>query len=44
MNPGSTVLVKGDYSVDVVQTQVVHSGKAGMEVWLGVELRGVVGR
>ena len=39
MNPGSAVLVEGNYSVEVVQTQVVHSGEAGKEVWLGVKLR-----
>ena len=36
LNPGSTVLVEGNYSVEVVQTQVVHSGEAGKEGWLGV--------
>ena len=39
LHPGSAVLVEGNYSVEVVQTQVVHSGEAGKEVWLGVKLR-----
>ena len=34
LHPGSTVLVEGNYSVEVVQTQVVHSGEAGEEGWL----------
>ena len=33
------MLVVGNYSVDVVQTQVMYSGEAGKEVWLGVKLR-----
>jgi hypothetical protein len=38
VNPGSAVLVAGNYSVKAVQTQVTLRGTAGRETWLGVDL------
>ena len=38
VNPGSVVLVAGNYSVKAVQTQVTLRGTAGRETWLGVDL------
>ena len=38
-DPGSAVMVAGNYVVKAVQTHVIRQGTVGKEVWLGVDLR-----